>query len=177
MDHTHRQWYRRMQRVSQLSGKSPNTQEACLRSIRRVAGHCGKCPKGIAENELGEYILFRPNESRWKPATLRSAAGRSALRYHRRHRRGGDVGADSSRQGAGRSCRSVPLPDYTLTYASWTTATSACSLFAPLVMPRSHDLLRLHLHQSLQPVLREFSAHTCICEIFQRAPTTEGPTP
>ncbi len=71
MDHTDHQWYRQMQRALQLSVKSPNTQEAYLRSVRQVADHCGKDPQEISEQELEDYILFRRNESRWKPATLR----------------------------------------------------------------------------------------------------------
>jgi len=71
MDHTHYQWYRQMQRGLQLSGKSPNTQESYLRSVRQLVDHCGKEPEEISEQELSDYILFRRNESRWKPATLR----------------------------------------------------------------------------------------------------------
>lgn len=71
MDCTHSQWYPRMKRALDLSAKSPATQESYLRSLRQLVDYLGKEPDDVEEAELERYLLFRRNESRWKPATLR----------------------------------------------------------------------------------------------------------
>ena len=71
MDCTHSQWYPRMKRALDLSAKSPATQESYLRSLRQLVDYLGKKPDDVEEAELERYLLFRRNECRWKPATLR----------------------------------------------------------------------------------------------------------
>ena len=71
MDCSHSQWYARTKRALDLSAKSPATQEAYLRSLRQLVDYLGKEPDEVGEQELEDYLLFRRNVSRWKPATLR----------------------------------------------------------------------------------------------------------
>ena len=71
MDCLHSQWYAPMKRALDLSGKSPATQESYLRSVRQLVDYLQKEPMEVEEHELERYLLYRRNESRWKPATLR----------------------------------------------------------------------------------------------------------
>jgi len=59
-----------MKRALDLSGKSPATGESYLRSLRQLVDYLQKEPEEAEEHELERYLLFRRNESRWKPATL-----------------------------------------------------------------------------------------------------------
>ena len=70
MDCLHSQWYAPMKRALDLSGKSSATQESYLRSVRQLVDYLQKEPEEAEEHELERYLLFRRNESRWKPATL-----------------------------------------------------------------------------------------------------------
>ena len=66
MNCLHSQWHARMKRALDLSGKSPATQEAYLRSVRQLADYLKKDPEEVEEQELDRYLLYRRNESRWK---------------------------------------------------------------------------------------------------------------
>jgi len=64
-------WYDQMVRKLQINGKSERTQEAYLRSVRQLKDHYHKDPSQISEEELEQYFLYRRNESRWAPKSLR----------------------------------------------------------------------------------------------------------
>jgi integrase/recombinase XerD len=64
-------WYHQMSRKLQLNGKSDRTAEAYLRSVRQLSEHFRKDPSLVNERELEQYFLFRRNESRWAPKSLR----------------------------------------------------------------------------------------------------------
>ena len=71
MNHSQSHWYFQMERALLLGGKTPRTRESYLRSVRQLVDHLDKDSQEITERELEDYFLFRRNESRWKPATLR----------------------------------------------------------------------------------------------------------
>ncbi len=71
MQKTEASWYDQMVRKLQISGKSENTQEAYTRAVRQLTEHYRKDPALINEEELEEYFLYRRNESKWAPKTLR----------------------------------------------------------------------------------------------------------
>ena len=64
-------WYDRMVRKLQINGKSERTQEAYTRAVRQLREHYKKDLALITERELEDYFLFRRNESKWAPKTLR----------------------------------------------------------------------------------------------------------
>ena len=64
-------WYNQMAKKLQINGKSERTQEAYLRSVRQLKEHYEKDPSRISEDELEQYFLYRRNESRWAPKSLR----------------------------------------------------------------------------------------------------------
>lgn len=66
-------WYQLMSRKLQLNGKSERTGEAYLRAVRQLSQHFAKDPAIIDESELEQYFLYRRNESRWAPKSLRLA--------------------------------------------------------------------------------------------------------
>ena len=55
MNCLHSQWYARMKRALDLSGKSPATQESYLRSVRQLADYLQKDPEEDEEQELERY--------------------------------------------------------------------------------------------------------------------------
>ena len=71
MQKTEASWYDQMVRKLQINGKSENTQEAYTRAVRQLTEHYRKDPALINEEELEEYFLYRRNESKWAPKTLR----------------------------------------------------------------------------------------------------------
>gem|GEM_PF-3438056 len=61
----------RMRDSLQLNGLSVKTQDAYLRAVRLLCAHSGCAPDQITEEHLRRYFLYRRNESRWSPSTLR----------------------------------------------------------------------------------------------------------
>ena len=45
----------------QLRGLSPRTQDAYVRTVRKLAEHYGKTPDEITEEELRQYFLYLTN--------------------------------------------------------------------------------------------------------------------
>jgi len=81
-------WYDQMVRKLQINGKSERTQEAYLRSVRQLTDHYRKDPSTISEEELEQYFLYRRNESRWAPKSLRLCY--YGIRFYFRFVRGSD---------------------------------------------------------------------------------------
>ena len=52
----------RMIEDMQLRGLAPQTQKAYVNAVRRLAGHYGKSPAEISEEELRQYFLYLTNE-------------------------------------------------------------------------------------------------------------------
>ena len=52
----------RMIEDMQLRGLAPQTQKAYVNAVRRLAGHYGKSPAVISEEELRQYFLYLTNE-------------------------------------------------------------------------------------------------------------------
>jgi len=64
-------WYQKMTRTLQLSGKSEGTVQAYTRAVGQLSDHIrSKDPESITEEELTEYFLYRRNVSRWAPKSL-----------------------------------------------------------------------------------------------------------
>lgn len=55
----------------QLAGLSAGTQEAYVRSIRRLAEHFRAAPEQLSEKQVREYFLFLKNDKKLSPNTLR----------------------------------------------------------------------------------------------------------
>ena len=89
MDHTDHQWYRQMQRALQLSGKSPNTQESYLRSVRQLADHLREGPaRDLGAGALRLHPLSpqrQPVEAGDAAAVLRRAGNASRQNGRRHH--------------------------------------------------------------------------------------------
>ena len=64
-------YFQQSMRALQLAGKSEPTQKGYTRAVRMLVEHYGKTPDLITEEELQDYFLFRKNESKWSPATMR----------------------------------------------------------------------------------------------------------
>lgn len=64
-------WYDKTVKALQLAGMSERTQQCYARSVRQLIEFYNKDPRKITEEELKEYFLFRRNESRWAPATMK----------------------------------------------------------------------------------------------------------
>jgi len=64
-------WYLNAERACQLAGHGKETQESYIRAVRLLAEHFDKTPDLITEDELQDYFLYRINETKWAPSTLR----------------------------------------------------------------------------------------------------------
>ena len=72
----------RMLEDLQLRGVSTNTQEAYLRSVRRLAEHYGKSPDRIGEEELRRYFLHLKNERGISASSFQVALSGIKFFYH-----------------------------------------------------------------------------------------------
>ena len=66
-----KKWHQKATKALQLNGKGDRTQQCYARAVRMLSDFYGKEPDKISEEELQEYFLFRKNESKWAPNTLR----------------------------------------------------------------------------------------------------------
>jgi integrase/recombinase XerD len=57
----------------QIAGLSERTQEAYVRSVRKLAEHYGQAPDQLSEKQVREYFLFLKNGRRFASATLKMA--------------------------------------------------------------------------------------------------------
>ena len=57
----------------QIAGLSERTQEAYVRSVRKLAEHYGQAPDQLSEKQVREYFLFLKNDRRFASATLKMA--------------------------------------------------------------------------------------------------------
>jgi integrase/recombinase XerD len=64
-------WYNKTIDALQLAGMSESTQESYARAVRMLIEHFEKDPRQITEEELQSYFLYRRNETRWSPSTLK----------------------------------------------------------------------------------------------------------
>ena len=64
-------WYSKTIDALQLAGMSESTQESYARAVRMLIEHFEKDPRQITEEELQSYFLYRRNETRWSPSTLK----------------------------------------------------------------------------------------------------------
>jgi site-specific recombinase XerD len=55
----------------QLRGLSERTQEAYLRTIRKVAEHYGKRPDQLTEQEIANYLLYLKTKQKYAPSSMR----------------------------------------------------------------------------------------------------------
>jgi integrase/recombinase XerD len=76
-------WYEQMTRKLQINGKSERTQQAYTRSVRQLIDHFQRQPDEISEENLQGYFLYRRNESKWAPKTLRICY--SAIKFYYIH--------------------------------------------------------------------------------------------
>jgi site-specific recombinase XerD len=56
-----------------LCGLSERTQEAYLRSVRKLAEHYGQSPDRLTEQQLRDYFLYLRNEKKFSAASLKMA--------------------------------------------------------------------------------------------------------
>lgn len=64
-------YYQQSIKTLQLAGMSERTQQCYTRSVRMPVDFYHKTPDQISENELQEYFLYRINDSKWAPDTMR----------------------------------------------------------------------------------------------------------
>ncbi len=64
-------WCSKMDKSMQVAGMGERTREAYDRAVRKMVHQCNKDPKLISEEELLDYFIFRQEESKWAPATMR----------------------------------------------------------------------------------------------------------
>lgn len=68
----------------QLAGLSERTQEAYVRSVRKLTQHYGQSPQTLSEQQLRDYFLFLKNERRLTALPAGSTAAARGLRRWRR---------------------------------------------------------------------------------------------
>jgi integrase/recombinase XerD len=73
-------WYKQFTDKLELTGLSPKTQYAYARAVKQLQDHYNKHPAEIKELEVQEYLLYRKNDSKWAPATLKIAL--CGIRYY-----------------------------------------------------------------------------------------------
>ncbi|MCP4104888.1 MAG: tyrosine-type recombinase/integrase, partial [Desulfobacteraceae bacterium] len=61
---------KRMTEDLQLKGMSERTQEMYVRTVRKLAEHCGKSPDKITEEDLRGYFLNIRNEKKYSRSTM-----------------------------------------------------------------------------------------------------------
>ncbi len=64
-------WYVETVKALQINGKSERTQHCYARAVRMLIEHVGKEPDKITEEELRDYFLFRRNDCKWAPNTMK----------------------------------------------------------------------------------------------------------
>ncbi len=64
-------WFKRAERACQLAGHGEETQESYIRAVRQLSVYLGKTPNLVTEEDLQDYFLYRLNETKWAPATMR----------------------------------------------------------------------------------------------------------
>ncbi len=64
-------YYQQSVKALQLAGMSGRTQQCYTRSVRMPVDFYHKTPEQISEDELQEYFLYRINQSKWAPDTMR----------------------------------------------------------------------------------------------------------
>ena len=64
-------WQKKMDKSMQVAGMGESTREAYDRAMRKLVHQCGKDPERITEDELLDYFIFRQEETKWAPATMR----------------------------------------------------------------------------------------------------------
>ena len=77
-------WYNKTIDALQLAGMSESTQESYARAVRMLIEHFEKDPRRITEAELQSYFLYRRNETRWSPSTLKIRLCAQAMLLHQR---------------------------------------------------------------------------------------------
>jgi integrase/recombinase XerD len=58
----------------QLAGLAEGTQKMYLRAVRQLPTHSHKPPDRITQQELRESLLYRKNERKYQPSSLKIAA-------------------------------------------------------------------------------------------------------
>jgi len=64
-------YYQQSIKALQLAGMSERTQQCYTRSVRMLADYYHKTPDQLSEDELQEYFLYRINQSKWAPNTMK----------------------------------------------------------------------------------------------------------
>ena len=66
-------WYEKMIKISQISGKTESTAKSYARAVRLLVEHYGKAPDLITEEEVQEYFIYKREVIKWAPSTLTGA--------------------------------------------------------------------------------------------------------
>ncbi|MEA2082865.1 MAG: site-specific integrase [Thermodesulfobacteriota bacterium] len=64
-------WHQKTLKALKVAGMGERTQECYTRAMRMLVEHFNKTPDLITEDELIDYFVFRRDETRWSPATIR----------------------------------------------------------------------------------------------------------
>ena len=64
-------WYDRTVKMLQINGKGVRTQQAYARSVRMLIEYFDKDPEQITEEQLRDYFVYRQNDCKWAPNTLK----------------------------------------------------------------------------------------------------------
>ncbi len=67
----HTKWYVETVKALQINGKSERTQHCYARAVRMLIVHVGWEPDKITEEELRDYHLYRRNECKQAPNTMK----------------------------------------------------------------------------------------------------------
>ncbi len=76
-------WYEETVKALEINGKCERTQHAYARAVRMLIEYFKKEPDQITENELRDYFLFRKNECKWAPNTMKICY--SGIRFFYEH--------------------------------------------------------------------------------------------
>ncbi|MBU0729116.1 MAG: site-specific integrase [Proteobacteria bacterium] len=64
-------WHQKMVKALQIAGMGESTQEAYVRTIRKLTEFYDKTPDKITEEELVDYFIHCQEVIKWSPATMR----------------------------------------------------------------------------------------------------------
>ena len=64
-------WHQKTVKALKIAGMSERTQGCYTRAMRMLVEHFNKTPDLISEEELIDYFVFRRDETKWSPATIR----------------------------------------------------------------------------------------------------------
>ncbi len=104
--------YDRMIDAMQLQSFSPRTQQAYVRSVRKLAEFYDKSPDRITEEELCQYFLHRKNVDHWSSTACRIALCGIKFFYQKHSNESGPRPSSSSPRKGRAQCARTTISRY-----------------------------------------------------------------